>query len=167
MKKLGGIITAYSELGKGTVFNIIIPCIENEDVKWDQQEYALREGSERIFIIDDESSIASPLQAILENTGYQVTAFMDSTEALRTIEQNPNDVDIIVSDYSMPQLSGLEIAQALRAAGINIPIILASGFLEKAIEDAARRLGITEFIAKPISSYQITDAISRIMDQKD
>ena len=165
VKKLSGIITVYTELGKGTVFNILIPCTDADGSMWDQQEISLRQGAERIVIIDDEPSIASTLQAILTNQGYKITAYTDCLEALKAIENNPN-VDIIISDYSMPQMSGLEIAEKLNAAGINIPIILMSGFFGTAIEDGARRAGITELVAKPLNSYQITDAIRRIMDRE-
>lgn len=164
VKKLGGIITVYSELGKGTVFNIIIPCTETDTAKWNQREYSLRKGSERLLIIDDEPTITASLQVILESIGYTVTVFTDSTEALKAVEQNPHDIDIIISDYSMPQMSGLEVAEKLREAGINIPTILTSGFLEDNIKERAQCLGITEFIAKPMSSYQITDAICRMLD---
>ena len=81
------------------------------------------------------------------------------------LKKNPNEVDIIISDYSMPQMSGLEIAEKLNAAGINIPIILTSGFFGENIEDRVKYVGITELIAKPINSYQIMEAIHRIMDE--
>ena len=144
VKKLGGIITVYTELGKGTVFNIIIPCTQAD-------------GSRAC-------SRSTTLQTILTNLGYEVTVFTDSLEALKKIENNPTEVDIIISDYSMPKMSGLEIAEKLNTTGINIPIILMSGFFGKNNEDGARRMGIAELIAKPINSYQITDAIRRIMD---
>jgi PAS domain S-box-containing protein len=165
VKKLSGIITVYTELGKGTVFNIIIPCTEAEGSMLDQQELSLRKGSERIVIIDDEQPIAATLQAILTDQGYKITAFTNSLDALKAIEKSPNDVDIIISDYSMPQMSGLELAEKLNKSGINIPIILMSGFFGEHIEACAQHAGIRELIAKPINSFQITDSIHRIMDK--
>ena len=165
VKKMNGIITVYSKLGKGTVFNIIIPCAEIDESMFDQQEYSLRQGAERIVIIDDEQPIVDTLQAILTDQGYKIMAYVNSLEALNAIEKNPNEVDIIISDYSMPQMSGLEIAEKLNAAGINIPIILTSGFFGENIEDRVKYVGITELIAKPINSYQIMEAIHRIMDE--
>ena len=165
VKKLNGIVTVYSELGKGTVFNIIIPCADKNETIFDQQPPYLRQGSERIVIIDDEQPIVASLQAILTNQGYKIMAYTNSMEALMAIEKNPNGVDLIISDYSMPQISGLEIAEKLNAAEINIPIILMSGFFGENIEDRAKRVGIAELIAKPTNSYQIMDAIHRIMDE--
>ncbi len=164
VKRLNGIVSVYSELEKGTVFNIVIPCTEADGSMRDHQKSSLRQGSETIVVIDDEQSIAATLQTILANIGYKVTAYTNSLEALKAIENNPNEIDIIISDYSMPQMSGLEIAEKLNAAGIKIPILLMSGFIRKDIEDVAKRIGIAELIAKPINSYQITDAIGRIME---
>ena len=164
VNKLNGIITVYSEIGTGTVFNIFIPCTETDVPMDDQQKYSLRQGTERILIIDDEQPITTTLQAILTNQGYKITAYSDSLEALKAVEASPNDVDIIISDYSMPKMSGLEVAERLYANGIKIPIILMSGFLGGNIKEDAQRIGIEELLAKPINSYQVMDAIHRIMD---
>ena len=165
VKKLQGIITVYSEIGKGTVFNIIIPCTKTDHAKEQEKKISLQKGSETIVIVDDEESIALTLQAILKNLGYAVTYFTDSVKALDAIARHPEDIDVIITDYSMPQLTGLEMAEKIKAAGIHIPTILTSGFLEQNVEDRARQLGITELVTKPVNSYQITDAIRRIMDR--
>ena len=165
VKKLNGIITVYSELGKGTAFDIFIPAIEPDRLEFKKNELVRqRRGYEKIIIIDDERSIGSTMQAILNDLGYQATVFTDSLEAIKAIEQNPKWVDILITDYSMPRLTGLEIVNTLQASGITIPTILTSGFLETTIEERARQLGITEFVLKPITSYRITDAIGRLMD---
>ena len=165
VKKLQGIITVYSEIGKGTVFNIIIPCTKTDHATEQEKKISLQKGSEKIVIVDDEESIALTLQAILKNLGYTVTYFTDSVNALNTIKQHPDDIDVIITDYSMPQLTGLEMAEKIKAAGIHIPTILTSGFLEQNVEDRAKQMGITELVTKPVNSYQITDAIRRIMDR--
>ena len=89
VKKMNGIITVYSKLGKGTVFNIIIPCAEIDESMFDQQEYSLRQGAERIVIIDDEQPIVDTLQAILTDQGYKIMAYVNSLEALNAIEKKP------------------------------------------------------------------------------
>ena len=165
VRKLQGIVTVYTEIDKGTVFNIIIPCTQTDSTNWPEDKAPIQKGSEKIVIIDDEESIAITQQAILKNIGYDVIYFTDSLEALTTIEQHPEDIDIIITDYSMPKLTGLELAEKLTAMGIIIPTILTSGFLEKNIEERARKLGIKALVTKPINSYQITDAIRRIMDK--
>ena len=163
IKNFNGIITAYSEVGKGATFNIIIPIIEADDVPRDAQELLLTGGQERIALIDDEAAITISLRSILTNLGYTVTAFTDGMEALKSIQDNPENYDIIITDYSMPLITGLEIAGQLKETGINIPIILTSGFFGSNIEEKAREIGIEVLITKPLSSYQITEAIHRVL----
>ncbi|MGD8564540.1 MAG: response regulator, partial [Desulfarculaceae bacterium] len=84
----------------------------------------------------------------------------------QTIKTNPDDFDILITDYSMPQLTGLELALDLSENNIDLPVMLISGFFGKNIEQAARELGITELITKPINTYQLTDAIHRLLSEK-
>lgn len=163
VKNLGGIITTYSEVGKGTVFNIIIPCTQRDDSILHKDELLPREGTERIAVVDDETAITTTMQSILTNLGYSVKSFTDSMEALRALETNLDDFDLVITDYSMPRITGLEIAKRLKEKGADIPIILTSGYLDKNIEDAARNTGIAEIIIKPINTYQLTDAIHRVL----
>ena len=165
VKKIKGIITAYSEVGKGAIFNIIIPVTEVEDSKINQNDSTIKAGTERVAVIDDEIAITTTMQSILTNFGYKVTAFTDSVEALETLKTNPDNFDIIVTDYTMPKITGLEIAKTLMEAGINIPVVLISGYIGDNIENAARSIGVSELVTKPINSYQLTDAIKRALKE--
>ncbi len=167
VKSLGGIITAYSEVGKGTTFNILIPAIEMDDPPSYHPKESVTRGTEKVAVVDDETAIADSMRSILVNCGYTVTSFTDSVDALTAIKENPADFDVIVTDYSMPKLSGLDLISALKEAGISIPVILMSGYLGKTIEVAARDLGITELITKPVSTYQLTDAIHRVLGKNE
>jgi PAS domain S-box-containing protein len=166
VRNLGGIITVYSNISKGTTFNVIIPCIETDGQSLETGEYPVKRGNARIVIVDDETAIANTMRHILANLGYKVTAFTNSGEALQTIKTNPDDFDILITDYSMPQLTGLELALDLSENNIDLPVMLISGFFGKNIEQAARELGITELITKPINTYQLTDAIHRLLSEK-
>lgn len=161
---LGGIITAYSEIGKGTTFNIFVPCVESEDTKPYQGSPLIEGGSQRIVLIDDEIPITSTIQAILDNLGYQVTSFTDATAALTEILASPDHFDLIITDHSMPQITGLEIAKKCKDSGIKIPIILSSGFISQDIEKAARETGISVLLTKPVTIYQLVDAIHRALN---
>ena len=163
MKKFGGIITIYSDIGKGTVFNIYLPCQDENGQKREYHSPVVKKGSESVVIIDDEPLVATTLQILLKNLGYKVKLFTDGMEAIEVIRSAPEEVDVIISDYLMPQITGLEIAEKLKTHGIHIPIVIISGYFEKQVEDKARDLGIVEIITKPINSYQITDAIRRIL----
>jgi CheY-like chemotaxis protein len=165
VKKLGGAITAYSEVGKGTVFNMIIPIVETDDVKQNQEVVSVREGTERIVIIDDEKAITATMQSILSNLGYRVTTFTDGLAALAEIKSSSNNFDIIITDYSMPEITGLELTKELKKSGIRTPVILASGYVEENIKSAALNAGVSTVIAKPINTYQLTDAIHRVSEK--
>ena len=163
VKKLKGIITVYSEVGKGTVFNVIIPCSEMEDSNLPQYVSSIEGGTETIAIVDDETAITTTMQAILTKHGYRVTSFTDGNEALAAIITDPNAFDLVITDYSMPGITGLEIIKKLREAGVNVPVILSSGYFSEEVEYSARDIGISEFITKPINSYQLSGAILRAL----
>ena len=159
VQKLGGIVTTYSEIGKGATFNIIIPTIQSDDAEPYQNGSVIREGEERIVVVDDEPDAAAMIRHMLNSVGYKVTAFTDSGEALEAIQTNPNGFDLIIANYSMPHITGLEMAKKLRESGIKIPMILTSGYLDENIETAARKAGISDVVVKPINTYKLTDAI--------
>ena len=164
---LGGVVTVYSEVGKGSVFNAFIPAVEMGGMDTDEEAFALEGGTERLVFVDDEAAIAESMELILTTLGYRVTTFTDSVKALAAIKTNPSDFDVIVTDHAMPEMTGLEIAKNLREAGIHIPIILMSGYFNEDIETSARSVGIWELIPKPINAYRITRAIRNIQKEDD
>ena len=111
VKDLNGIITVYSEVGNGAVFNVIIPCLKTDVSELCHEEAFILKGTERIAFLDDEIAIVETMTCALENFGYRVTAFSDSTAALNAIKTNPNAFDMLITDYSMPELTGLELTE--------------------------------------------------------
>ena len=166
VRKLGGIMTAYSEVGQGAAFNIIVPCIEPEGQILEQDGKPLEKGTARIAVVDDEQVITTAMWHILTNLGFEVTAFTDSPKALAAIQANPSDFDLVITDYAMPHLTGLDLVKTLRENGIDIPIILSSGYFGQAIENEVRNAGVLELLTKPVTAYQLTDAIHRAMQSK-
>lgn len=167
VKELNGIITIYSEVGKGSVFNVIIPCLETDVSELGREEVFIFEGTERIVFVDDETAIVETMASVLKNLGYRVTAFSESMAALTAIKTNPNDFDMLITDYSMPGLTGLEITKKLREVDINIPVILVSGYLAEDMENAARELRISEVITKPIRTPQLSVAMRRALRKNE
>ncbi|BBO73492.1 hypothetical protein DSCW_09090 [Desulfosarcina widdelii] len=163
VKKLGGAISIYSEKGEGTTFNILIPCTETGQSERILEDESLKRGDARVALIDDEPDIATALESILSNLGYRVSAFTDGRMALEAIVSNPGQFDLIITDNTMPQLTGLEIARRLRDSGIDAPVILTSGYMSKEIEESARQTGVSEIIAKPVNTYQLADTMHRIV----
>ena len=166
VKKLGGTVSVYSKKGQGTAFSILIPCTKIAQTAQGQKKMPLKKGTARVAVIDDEKAIATTLQSILSNLGYRVTAFTEGRTALERIVSSPGHFDIIITDYTMPQITGLEIAGHLKDAGIRIPVILTSGYMGKEIEEMARDAGVLDFITKPINTYHLADAMHRILKNR-
>ena len=163
ISKIGGIITVSSREGQGTRFDIVIPVCESGDAGEGPNTFCLTPGNASIAVIDDEETIAAVIRAILSNVGYRVTAFTDGMAALKALRSDPEAFDVVITDYAMPQTTGLEIAKALKESGIIIPMIIITGYVNETIEKAARATGIAELIIKPINAYQLTDAIQRVL----
>ncbi|MBP7460256.1 MAG: response regulator [Candidatus Delongbacteria bacterium] len=163
VKKMDGIITVYSEIGKGIQFNIIIPCTATHTMTNDPENKHIRQGTERIAVIDDETAILKTLKSILSNFGYRITTFSDSRQALDSLNTDSDLFDLLIIDYSMPHLTGLELIKNLRQQGNQIPVILTSGYISQEIEQTARTIDINEIMTKPISIYRLAEAIQRVL----
>ncbi|MEW6521714.1 MAG: response regulator [Thermodesulfobacteriota bacterium] len=160
VKSHKGRITVFSEPGKGTVFNLYFPCIPVLDEKG---EAAVAEplpgGNEHILVVDDEEFVIKIVRFILENLGYRITATTSSLEALRLFEQQPADFDLVITDMTMPQLTGADLASKLLAIRADMPIILCTGFNELINEETARDIGIRVFALKPVSKKDLAEMV--------
>jgi PAS domain S-box-containing protein len=161
VKKLGGIITVYSKTGEGTSFNIIIPAIPSQPQENGVSEAVCVGGTERILLIDDEQSIVEPIAKILTNLGYHVSMFTDSVKALDTFKQTPDAFDLVITDYSMPKMTGFEIARIIKELRNDIRIIVNSGYITQEIYDRFANIGVSLILKKPINKYQLADAIRK------
>ena len=160
VKKFNGIITAYSIIGEGTTFDILIPsCTDAVESRSQSIDSEIQGGTERLILIDDEASLLAIMETVLVNLGYQVAVFTNSLEALAALTANPGDFDLVITDYFMPNATGLEVAKRIKQAGIDIPVILISGYLSKEVEKAAREMGISALISKPVNTYHLAQTL--------
>jgi PAS domain S-box-containing protein len=162
-----GHIAVQSEPGKGTTFQVYLPCIA-EELSFQERASTLPvdAGAERILVGDDEEIITGMFQTILTSVGYQVIVFNDSLEALAFIGQNPTAFDLLLTDMSMPHLTGLELIQKTSAIRPDLPIILCSGFNKLVSNEEARALGIHVCLEKPVSVRDLISAIRMALDEK-
>lgn len=167
VKKMNGIITVYSEFGRGAVFNIILPCTKTDGNKPSQKQVILQKGTESIVFVDDDPAIVETMQIILTSLGYKVTVFTDAISALDNIQKAPDEFELLITDYSMPKMTGPDLAMNLKALGINIPIILISGYYSSEMEEAVQDLEIFQLLRKPINTNQLADAIRNSFKKKD
>ncbi|MFA6498903.1 MAG: PAS domain S-box protein [Desulfurivibrionaceae bacterium] len=164
IKSYQGHITVYSEPGKGARFCVYLPRIAEvpsfaEAVCSD----TIPTGTERVLVVDDEEMISMMLQLILQNLGYQVTYTCNSLEALALIEQDPKAFDLLITDMTMPHLTGFELAQKALAIRPDLPIILCTGFSELLNKEQAQALGIRAYLMKPVSVRELGLAVREVL----
>jgi PAS domain S-box-containing protein len=160
-----GHILVNSRPAHGTEFNIFIPIATPGDVQ--NRDAAPRNrawhGTERVLLVDDEPAIVAMLTRGLQSMGYQVEGHTDSMKALSVFTTNPDSFDILISDQTMPRLTGLELARHVLQLRPDFPIILATGFSDTVNEHSAREAGVRQFLLKPASPRTIAEHIRRIL----
>ncbi len=168
VKASGGKISVASTIGQGTTFRILFPQVRDKAGEEAPPKISVSsgQGSERIFVIDDEQAIVAMEKIALERLGYQVQLFADSEEALAAFRADPQGCDLVVTDQTMPHLSGMDLAKAFLAIRPDLPIILSTGYSSQASEEDAARIGIRRFIMKPVNIADLAAAIREILDQQ-
>lgn len=166
IKNYGGAITVESEIGKGTTFNVILPRSETSIEKETAPSRQLLTGSERVLIVDDEKGMVDTLRKMLVRLGYQVTDRTSSIEALEAFRSKSDQFDFVITDQTMPNMSGDELAREIMKIRSDIPIILCTGFSEMINEESAKEMGISAFVMKPIIMNEIADTIREVLDNK-
>jgi len=167
VKEYGGEITVYSELDKGTIFKIYIPLIESSEVE-NSTSNILPERSvgKKILLVDDEEIVLSVVSEILEQSGHYVTSFKSSSQALKKFQEDPSYFDLIITDKTMPELTGLQLATEAIKTRKNIPIILCSGFIDFDLKETAEKTGIVTVLQKPISMKILIETVSDTFNRK-
>jgi len=166
VKSYGGLVTAFSERGKGSVFNVFLPTIKKELKDETADERLIPRGSEKILFVDDEKSLVDMKKEILESLGYEVTARSSSLESLELFKNQPDNFDLVITDMTMPYMPGDELAKELISVRPDIPVILCTGFSASITEEEAKKIGIREFVSKPILKRDIAEAIRKVLDER-
>jgi CheY-like chemotaxis protein len=165
VKSYSGAIRVFSQPGEGTTFNVFLPRIEQEMPPTIETIAPPLTGSERILFIDDELTLADLGKEILESLGYQVSAKTSSLEALEAFRAHPERFDLVITDMTMPGLTGKELAKELLALRPDIPIILCTGFSEVMDENQAKAAGIRGFIMKPCVVSDLAAVVRNVLEQ--
>ena len=159
----GGAIRVSSEVGTGTTFQIFLPLSEDQGVAQPKADKPILRGSENILLVDDEALLTESYGEILESLGYQVVTKTSSTEALETFRLQPRRFDLVLTDYTMPNMTGIQLAEALLKVRPDIPIILYSGFTEDITPQKAKSKGIKEMLSKPLSKHDLSAVLRRCL----
>jgi len=159
-----GAMNMNSTPGKGTEFTIFIPTIEKNEVPEDMEIKPLTSsGDKQILFVDDEEALRDAGSRMLENMGYSVTAVSSGIEALDVVKKEPGEIDLIITDMTMPGMTGVELATKLLQIHPGIPIILCTGYHEIITPKKAKELGIREYLSKPYSQSEMAKIIRDIL----
>jgi CheY-like chemotaxis protein len=164
VKSYDGAISVDSEYGKGTTFNVFLPVVEKEPAFEEETDTTMPTGYERILFVDDEESIADMTGQMLKRLGYTVTVKTSSMDTLETFRAQPDNFDLIISDMSMPGITGDKLAKELQTVRPNIPIILCTGYSERINDEKAKSIGVRALVMKPIVKNELAKTIRKVLD---
>lgn len=165
VKDNGGAIHVESRLGHGTSFYVFFPEGSPDEIV-DSEIYEIIDlkGSEKILFVDDEAQITLLVEKTLKKHGYTVYTCTSSVEALEIFRLAPNHFDIVVTDYNMPGLTGIELAKGIINIRPDIPVLLCSGYPNEAIEEEAYKIGVKGIQEKPVVTEDLLKAIRRVVN---
>jgi len=164
VKKCDAVIGVESQEGKGTTFNVFFPRIQTEDEKAAKSSSDTSEDENGfILLVDDEEIIVDVITQTLERMGYKIIGKTNSLEALELFQEKPDRFDMVITDHRMPKLTGTQFARKLMDIRADIPIILCTGFSEDIGPEEAKKLGIKEYMMKPVTGKQLSETIDNIL----
>jgi CheY-like chemotaxis protein/two-component sensor histidine kinase len=167
----GGHILVESSLNEYTAFHILLPAAKTQSLGTiESQEMATppietTKNNSHILVVDDERAVAGFLSEFLESKGYKVTALNDSEQALQQFAEDPGFFDLVLTDQTMPKMTGAEMAKAMLALRADIPIVLCTGYSELINEERAQSLGIQGYMLKPVDSTKLFDMVESLLTQ--
>jgi len=165
VKNHSGYIKVYSEPGKGAEFKVYLPMIKKqEEAAKVETDTPIQKGTERILLVDDQDLIVNMERQMLERLGYHITARTSSIEALEAFRANPDKFDLVITDMTMPNMTGDKLADEMIKIRADIPIVLCTGFSEIMSKERAESLGIKGFLMKPVVLKDLSSVIRKVLD---
>jgi PAS domain S-box-containing protein len=160
----GGKIIVSSEPGKGSTFKIYLPKVERDEAPQPIAEESIAGGTERILFVDDEPALVKIGKQMLESLGYKVTGRTSSVEALELFKAKADSFDLVITDMTMPNMTGDELARELIHVKPEIPVILCTGYSARINQQQAAAMGIRAFVSKPVPRMDIAKTIRNVID---
>lgn len=163
----GGFITVDSEPGKGATFNVFLPIIDRKDIPQVMSSNRVIGGNERILLVDDEVLVVQMGQQMLERLGYEVTSRTSSLEAFELFEKASDQFDLVITDMTMPELTGDRLAKMITNIRPEIPIILCTGYSNRLDHTAIADVGIRAILYKPLVKTELANTIRNVLSTQD
>jgi CheY-like chemotaxis protein len=163
---LEGAIDVESTPGEGSTLHVFLPISKHDDeVHHEKSGSKVRVGgTEKILVVDDEDSLVRLTALVLEDLGYEVDGYTDSIDALGAFIADPEEYDLVITDLTMPQMTGLELSARFLEHRPGIPIILCTGLSDAIDEDMARSHGVSELIQKPVLASMLSRTVRKTLD---
>ncbi|KMY65837.1 hypothetical protein AAU61_19495 [Desulfocarbo indianensis] len=153
---LGGMVTVESRPGSGAVFKVFLPrSLESPASQETESGSRPPKGGGTLLLVEDESQVMKVEQEILESLGYQVAACQSPVEARRLFEENPERFDLVITDYAMPHMSGLELASSLKEVSPRVPVLLCTGYNQDLSENELKLFGVDQTLMKPFTALEL------------
>jgi CheY-like chemotaxis protein len=166
VKDHGGDIVVRSRPEKGTTFYVYLPLLaEDAENAQSQPSEFENSGTERILLVDDDESILRLEKQVLERLGYKPTAHASSLDALETFMSDPDAFDIVVTDMTMPKMTGDRLARKVKEIRPAIPVVICTGFSERIDEEKSKSLGIEGFLKKPVYNSDLASMVRKVLDE--
>jgi PAS domain S-box-containing protein len=168
VESYGGSVRVSSEPGKGTSFHILLPAHELDDLVETEADSCAQfpRGTERVLLVDDEPAIVETLEQTLLYLGYKAVAETSSSQALEAFKSQSDLFDLVITDMTMPELTGTKLAAKLIEVRPDIPIILCTGFSDKITREEAQAIGIRSLLFKPVDTTNLAETIRKVLEKK-
>jgi PAS domain S-box-containing protein len=160
----GGAITADSRAGQGSTFTVYLPVVESTPSRIASTEERDPVGKESVLVVDDDQALTRLQKLTLEELGYKVSARTSSVEALELFRNNPQRFDLVITDMTMPNMTGDVLAEELMRLRPDIPVVICTGFSEQLTEKDALAMGIRALIMKPVLRHMLAETIRSVLD---
>jgi PAS domain S-box-containing protein len=162
----GGAISVYSEIDVGTTFHVYLPRAETGAHPELGPVEAVRGGREHILVVDDEEALVRLVERALRQLGYEVTAMTSPIEALDAFRAQPDSFDLLITDQTMPKLTGIELVRDVRRIRPDLPIVVATGHAGETIKEQLAQAGVTAILSKPAKLPEIGRIVRTALDKK-
>ncbi|MFZ2445239.1 MAG: PAS domain S-box protein [Syntrophobacteraceae bacterium] len=166
VQSLGGAIAVASQLGNGSTFCVYLPEAESEVASQTDAPVTIMTGCESILFVDDEPGLANTGRTMLQKLGYKVLSTTSSVEALEAFLAAPDNFDLVITDQTMPDITGAELAKQIMRTRPDTPIILCTGYSDTVTAAEAEAMGIRKFVMKPLDMRDLAAIVRRVLDGK-
>jgi len=160
-----GDIHVVSKPGKGSIFHVYIPTIKSEETITLKESTELAKGSEYVMVVDDEIAIGDLIKKILENFGYKTEVYNSGLTAFEAFKQEPKKFDLLITDLTMPQMTGLDLADQIHQINAKLPVMIMTGFGDSITSATQKRYGVKQVLGKPVVIEELTTAIRKVLDK--